>query len=54
MGKYKCQRFKKILTHLGLYLVRSKTPPPGRHRKSYDWIAYTVKPVFDECVHEAP
>ena len=34
---------KKILTHLGFYLVRSKAPPRGRRRKSYDRIAHTVK-----------
>jgi hypothetical protein len=45
---------KKILTHLGVYLARFKTPPrapPKKFRLNY---SYSQVPAFDDSLHADP
>ena len=45
---------KKILTHLGLYLARSKPPPRAPPKEFRLDCSYSQAPAFDDSVRADP
>jgi hypothetical protein len=50
----KIEEIKKILTHRGLYPVRSKPPPRAPPKKFQLDYSYSQVPAFDDSVHGDP